>query len=69
MGHEEYSTKCMMAKPVTEAGRLIGANWFKSPRELAERSGVPMHWISAALHGNEVPEVWVNQLKRFFKTL
>lgn len=65
MGHDEYSTKCMMAKPVTKAGKLIGANWFKSPRELAERSGVPLHWISAALHGNDIPEVCVNELKRF----
>lgn len=69
MGLEEYVTKRMMETPITEAGKLIGANWFKSPKELAERSGVPMHWISAALHGNDIPEVWVNELKRFFKTL
>lgn len=68
-GHEEYATKLMLAKPVTEAGRLIGANWFKSPNELSEKSGVPMHWISAAIHGNEIPERWLEVLKQFFATL
>lgn len=69
MGLEEYTTRRMMETPITKVGKLIGANLFKSPKELAERSGIPMHWISAALHGNDIPEVWVNQLKRFFKTL
>jgi hypothetical protein len=59
----------MLDKPITEAGKLIGANWYKSPSELSAASGVPMHWISAALHGNDIPEVWMNELKRFFKTL
>ena len=69
MGLEEYTTRRMMETPITEAGKLIGANWFKSPKELAERSGVPLSWINAALQGKDVPQKWVDELTRFFKTL
>ena len=69
MAHEEYDAKCMMGKPITELGKLIGANWFRPLDELSVKAGVPMRYITMAIHGSDIPSKHVETLKGFFKTL
>lgn len=51
---DEYSTKVMMAYPITPLARMIGRCWFLGPEKLAERAGVTVRAIQEVLRGREI---------------
>ena len=53
---DEYSTKVMMAYPITPLSRMIGRCWFLGPEKLAEKAGVPLYTVVKALRGEEIAD-------------
>ena len=51
---DEYSTKVMMAYPITPLARMIGRCWFLGPEKLAERAGVTVRVIQEVLRGRPI---------------
>lgn len=62
---DEYSTKEMLKKPITELARLIGEKWYLTIEQLAERSGVGVGSIKLALRGENIHPYQAKKLKKF----
>jgi hypothetical protein len=69
MAHEEYDANCMMGKPITELGKLIGANWFRPFADLSKETTVPVKWITQAVHGGKIPQRYEEMLTRYLLSL
>ena len=52
--YDERTTKIMMRKPVTELSRFIGSKWFLTLDKLAERTGVSLGVITAAVEDKPI---------------
>jgi predicted transcriptional regulator len=69
MTYEERSTKIMMEKPITELSKLIGAKWFLTLEQLAEKSGVPLLTLRKAIRGMEISSCYEKKLREFLSKL
>lgn len=64
---DEYSTREMLKRPITEIARLIGAKWFLPPERLSEKSGVALSVIRSAIRGEKIHICYERKLRKFLE--